>query len=543
MLSLSVDSLTLQTVPSQIHLAQKNGFLRMVRLRLLALALTTFFTSTSYANHEHAPNGQATSSFFIHTPRNDTEHTLNALFATINPGEDLWDRIRDGFSMPNLDMVEVAAQERYYSKHPEYINRIVNRSSRYLYHVVSEVQRRGMPMEIALLPIVESAYNPKAESHAKASGMWQFIPSTGKMYGLERTWWYDGRRDVVAATDAALNYLQRLYDIFGDWPLALAAYNWGDGSVKRAQAKNLARGQSTEYTAINMPNETRNYVPKLLAIRNIIANPIAFGIQLASVPDKPYFTTLAPTRHMDIEVAAHLAEIALEELLHLNPGYIRPVIAHKENRKLVLPIDKVEAFKKNLAKYDKPLLSWRPYTTKRGESFQNIAGQHGISLEILRNVNSLNNRESKARGQTILTPIKHQLTASEQKTIATIVAHREGTPIIKSMPEVAQDKQVYPKINILESAVPPNTLATKPHAEDFRLLKNTATHVDHPIKSKSINNTKVIRYQVKKGETLYRVAKNFTISVEELKDVNRIKDNHVQSGQVLIIPASHSQPQ
>lgn len=515
----------------------------MIRLRLFALALTTLFTSTSYANHDHPHRDQATSTFLIHAPRNDNEHTLNALFATITPGEDLWDRIREGFSMPNLDIAEVTAQERYYSKHPEYINRIVNRGSRYLYHVVSEVQKRGMPMEIALLPIVESAYNPKAESHAKASGMWQFIPSTGKMYGLERTWWYDGRRDVVAATEAALNYLQRLYDIFGDWPLALAAYNWGDGSVKRAQARNLARGQSTDYTAINMPNETRNYVPKLLAIRNIIANPIAFGIQLASVPDKPYFTTLAPARHMDIEVAANLAEIAVEELLHLNPGYIRPVIAHKENRKLVLPIDKAEAFKKNLAKYDKPLLSWRPYTTKRGESFQHIATQHGISLEILRNVNSLHSRESKARGQTILTPIKHQLTASEQKTIATIVAHREGTPIIKNMPEVAQDQQVILRINSPEPAVPSNTLATEPHAEDFRLFKNTSTHAEHLIKVKPIKNTKVIRYQLKKGETLYRVAKNFNISVEALKDVNRIQDNHVQSGQVLIIPAPYSQPQ
>lgn len=466
-----------------------------------------------------------------HEPHHkEIEHTLRILFPPQKPipsSHDLWDIIRHGFEMPHLDMAEIAAQERYYSKHPEYINRIVSRGSRYLYHIVSEVQRRGMPMEIALLPIVESAYNPRAESSARASGIWQFIPSTGKMYGLERTWWYDGRRDIIAATDAALDYLERLYDIFGDWPLALAAYNWGDGSVRRAQAKNSAIGYPTDYTAIKMPTETRNYVPKLLAIRNIIANPMAFGVTLAMIPNQPYFTTLKSERHMDVHIAATLAEITVDELLHLNPGYIRPVIAHKENRKLVLPIEKAETFKKNLARYNKPLLNWQPYTTKRGESLQYIAEKHHVLLETLQAVNSLG-RESKARGQTILVPLAPQLNSAEQKTIMAIAANRDSIPT----PDIAQNQphSTAPQ----NSNIPQPPHHSTPHPQDFRLF-NDPNHPTHAIKVPPLKDVKTIRYQVKKGETLYRIAKHFNVSVEALKTLNHLQHNNVQNGQVLII--------
>lgn len=487
----------------------------MVRLHLLLTFFLLLSYGPAYASHE--PHHQ------------EIDTTLRVLFPPpkFTPAsQDLWDKIRSGFEMPSLDMAEVAAQERYYSKHPEYINRIVSRGSRYLYHIVSEIQRRGMPMELALLPIVESAYNPRAESSARASGIWQFIPSTGKMYGLERTWWYDGRRDIIAATDAALDYLQRLYDMFGDWHLALAAYNWGDGSVKRAQAKNSARGHATDYTAIKMPNETRNYVPKLLAIRNIIANPLAFGVKLAMIPNQPYFTAVKPERHMDVHIAATLAEITVDELLHLNPGYIRPVIAHKENRKLVLPVEKVEIFKKNLAQYNKPLLNWQPYTSKRGESFQSIAKKHGIDLETLRKVNSLPMHEHRARGQALLVPRSHQLTPTEQKALASIAANREAVFIPNNKPDPAQDEQISSK-----KETPPS----QPHTQDFWLFQDS-DHQTHPITPPSLKEGKTLRYQVKKGETLYRIAQHFQLTVEALKEANRLQDNHLQNGQILIIP-------
>ena len=489
----------------------------MARLRLLSTLLLTLCCYFTHASHD------------LH--HNDIEPSLRILFppqALPTNSHDLWDKIRSGFEIPSLNMAEVAAQERYYSKHPEYINRIVSRGSRYLYYIVSEIQRRSMPMELALLPIVESAYNPRAESSARASGIWQFIPSTGKMYGLERTWWYDGRRDIIAATDAALDYLQRLYDTFGDWHLALAAYNWGDGSVKRAQAKNSAQGRPVDYTAIKMPNETRNYVPKLLAIRNIIANPLAFGVKLATIPNQPYFTAVKPERHMDVHIAATLAEISVDELLHLNPGYIRPVIAHKENRKLILPVEKVEIFKKNLAQYDKPLLNWQPYTTKRGESFKSIAEKHGIELEVLRKVNSLPLHEHKARGQALLVPRSHQITPTAQKTSASIAANKEGHPMSKNWVKVARDQiSSHPP----KEANPPS----QPHTQDFWLFQDS-DHPSHPMTPPALKEGKTLRYQVKKGETLYRIAQNFHLSVDELKKANRLQDNYVQSGQVILIP-------
>jgi membrane-bound lytic murein transglycosylase D len=513
----------------------------MVKTHLLTIFLVATLSLTAQAEKEQASPPSAP----ISLPLTDTDHTINVLFSDLTgiTTGDLWDRIRSGFGMPNLDMAQVAEQERYYAKHPEYINRIATRGSRYLYHIVSEVQKRGMPMELALLPIVESAYNPRAESRARASGMWQFIPSTGKMYGLERTWWYDGRRDVVAATNAALNYLQRLYDIFGDWPLALAAYNWGDGSVKRAQAKNIARGISTEYPAITMPAETRNYVPKLLAIRNIIANPLAYGIKLAMIPDKPYFTTLKPQRHIDVKVAAKLAEISVEELLHLNPGYIRPVIAHKENRQLVLPIEKAEIFKKNLAKYTQPLLNWRPYATKRGELFSQIAAKHGVSLEELRKVNSLAISSVTARGQTLLVPIT-PLLDEVRTTLKPITVHKERDVISKDATEATDEITLLahtltaspplptPAITHT-SAVPPNPAPSlvAETLQDFRLFKGNALAAnDHPP-----TPLKAQRYEVKRGDTLYSIAKRYQLSAEKLAHINRLPDNQLHPGQVLVI--------
>jgi membrane-bound lytic murein transglycosylase D len=537
----------------------------MVKIHLLTIFLIATLSVVAKAEKEKEDNRPPHQpSSLILSPHTDTDHTIHALFSdlTAMAGGDLWDRIRSGFEMPDLDMAQVAEQERYYAKHPEYINRIVSRGSRYLYHIVSEVQKRGMPMELALLPIVESAYNPRAESHARASGIWQFIPSTGKMYGLERTWWYDGRRDVVAATNAALNYLQRLYDIFGDWPLALAAYNWGDGSVKRAQAKNIARGMSTEYTAINMPAETRNYVPKLLAIRNIIANPLAYGIKLAMIPDKPYFTTLKPQRHIDVKVAAKLAEISVEELLNLNPGYIRPVIAHKENRQLVLPIEKAEIFKKNLAKYAQPLLNWQPYTTKRGETFSQIATKYGVTLEELRRVNSLAANITTARGQTLLVPIKRMLDDEDKITLIAIAANQKGNLINKDAPEAADVVALTARPLIVPKntpVTPPNPLSSRPlppaakslnpnvnpaltnqppvaeALQDFRLFKNDALAAKVSTSENLSAESKAQHYEVKRGDTLYSIAKRYQLSPEELARINRITNNQLHPGQVLII--------
>ncbi len=279
-----------------------------------------------------------------------------------SPPDDLWERIRNGFGMPDLDGPLVAEKVTWYTARPEYLKRTFERGRRYLYHIVDELERRNMPTEIALLPLVESSFNPMAYSRAHASGLWQFIPGTGKRYELAQNWWYDGRRDIVASTSAALDYLQDIYQMHGDWHLALASYNWGENAVARAVEKNKAAGLPTDFFSLNMPAETRHYVPKLQALKNIVANPASLGLQFDRIPNQPYFATVTKTRDIDVRLAAKLAEMPVEEFIALNPGFNRPLIPVSVNPRIVLPADKVDIFHANLQKHDEnKLVSWQSY--------------------------------------------------------------------------------------------------------------------------------------------------------------------------------------
>lgn len=318
---------------------------------------------------------------------------------------DLWIRIRQGFELPDLETPEVKSAEAWYSARPDYVARMVDRSRRYLYYIVGEVQKRGMPTEIALLPMIESAYNPMAYSRSRASGIWQFVPSTGKQFGLAQNWWLDERRDVVAATDGALDYLQQLYAEFGDWYLALAAYNWGEGSVRRAIGANAKRGLPTDYRSLSMPAETRQYVPKLQAVKNIIGDPESFGLDLADVPDAPYFAVVRTTRKIDVQKAAELAEMPLEEFLSLNPQHNRPVIAGADATTLLLPYDKAELFAAKLELSDQAMVTWQAYKSRPGETLAQIAVRFGMPLETLRTVNGIGARATTVpAGHALLVP-------------------------------------------------------------------------------------------------------------------------------------------
>lgn len=325
--------------------------------------------------------------------------------AVQEPPADLWQRVRSGYKMNDLNNPLVREWEVWYSSRPDYMARMVERSSRYLHHIVEELERRNMPTEIALLPMIESAYNPQAYSRAHASGLWQFIPSTGKHYGLRQNWWYDGRRDVIAATNAALDYLEKLYTQFGDWDLALASYNWGEGAVSRAIAKNQAKGLAGDYESLTMPAETRGYVPKLQAVKNIIANPARFGMQLASIPNEPYFATVSTKRHIDLKLAAKFAEMPLEEFKFLNPAHNKPVIKAGSTENIILPKHKVQTFLTNLENHDKPLVSWQAHTVKAGEKPEKIAAKHGISLTELKQINGIKGKKKISTGQSLLVPI------------------------------------------------------------------------------------------------------------------------------------------
>ncbi len=322
------------------------------------------------------------------------------------PDTNVWQRIRTGFAMNELNSPLIKRHEKWYASHPDYMLRMSERAQHYLYYITEEVNRRGMPSEIALLPVIESAFNPGANSVARASGIWQFIPSTGKTFGMEQNWWYDGRRDVIGATNGALDYLQKLHDQFGDWELALAAYNCGENCIARAQARNRKQHKPTDFAHLNIPRETRNYVPKLLAVKNIVSDPARYGIVLQDIPNRPYFDVVTTTKPMDVKLAAELADISMEEFLALNPGHNRPVILHDNGEVILLPVDKVATFRDNLEKNNQRLVSWRAYKTTKGETFAEVASQFDIQLDQLRAANGLSKYATQSNGQTLLVPAK-----------------------------------------------------------------------------------------------------------------------------------------
>jgi membrane-bound lytic murein transglycosylase D len=386
---------------------------------------------------------------------------------------DIWERIRNGFAMRELDSGDIPHDEEFYVNHPYYMKRIIERSKRYLFHIMEEVERRALPTEIALLPIIESAFNPRAQSLRDASGIWQLIPSTGKNYGLKQNWWYDERRDIIAATSAALDYLKKLHDMFGDWKLVLASYNWGEGAVGRALVRNRSKGLPVDFTSITLPPETQNFVQRLVTVKNIILNPAAYGIELASIPDQPYFEKVTATGHMDVKLAAKLADIPLNEFKALNPAHNRPVINVDSSRTLLLPADKVETFAENLKNHGKPLVSWQAYRAKEGETVEGIAAQYGITARRLKDINDIGGDMDITPGQTLLVPING----------------RAGGEDISVM----SDKPATPKL-----------------PERFFI------------------------YAVKKGDALFNIARRYGLTVAQIKSWNR-DTNRLSIGQKLVL--------
>ena len=321
----------------------------------------------------------------------------------LTPPRDIWERIRRGFAMPDLDNDLVRNREQWYSGRPDYMLRMTERSRPYLFHVVEELERRNMPTELALLPFIESAFNPQAVSSAKAAGMWQFMPATGKYFDLKQNLFRDDRRDVLESTRAALDYLQKLYGMFGDWHLALAAYNWGEGSVGRALARNKAQGKPLTYSDLNMPNETRYYVPKLQAVKNIVAQPEVFNTQLPLIQNHPYFKSVAIERDIDVAVAVKLAAVSLEDFKALNPSMRRPVILAAGTPQILLPWDNATVFERNLqAHANKPLATWTAWQAPKTMKPEEVAQQLGMPVEQLRSVNDIPLRMMITAGSTLL---------------------------------------------------------------------------------------------------------------------------------------------
>ena len=330
--------------------------------------------------------------------------------------------------MPDLEGPLVEKWEQWYASRPDYVARMVDRSRRYLYHIVTEVTERGMPTEIALLPMIESAYNPVALSTSRAAGIWQFIPSTGKHYGLKQDFWVDSRRDVLAATDKALEYLSKLHDDFGDWQLALAGYNWGEGNVAKGIARNKAKGLPTDYESLAMPAETRNYLPKLQAVKNIVRDPEKYGLALADIPDAPFFAVVKTNRKMDTKRAAEFAEMPLEDFLALNPQHNRPVIAGADEQSILLPIDNAEIFAAKLELVDQPLVSWQAYRMRPNETLPQVAAKYGMSVETLRAVNGIGAKSHVPAGHPLLVPAQRPSSEAADTLDAGRVHRGSGRP-------------------------------------------------------------------------------------------------------------------
>jgi membrane-bound lytic murein transglycosylase D len=335
---------------------------------------------------------------------NSTPITATAVFAQPSTHADLWARIRAGFRMNDLNDQYVISQEQFYGGKPQYITRMTERSSKYLYHIVEELERRQMPTELALLPFIESAFNPQAVSSAKAAGMWQFIPSTGKHFDLKQNAFRDDRRDVLQSTRAALDYLQKLHGMFGDWHLALAAYNWGEGSVGRAIAKNQRAGLGTTYSDLNMPNETRLYVPKLQAMKNIVADPARFNAQLPSIANHPYFQTVNLSRDMDVQLAARLAEVKVEDFRALNPSANKPVLLASGTPQILLPWDHADVFIRNLQSHRGQAASWTAWRVPATMKAADVARRVGMDEAQFRAVNNIPPRMLIKAGSTLLVP-------------------------------------------------------------------------------------------------------------------------------------------
>lgn len=326
----------------------------------IALALLPLYLSPAYSQEEKEADPIKT-----HYIQDDDVYTV-------------WSRIREGFNIPDMDNSVVEENRKKYSKNPAYLNRMAHRSKPFLYHIIEEVERRNLPTEIALLPFVESAFVTKAESRAKAAGLWQFMPATGKHFSLDQNMWRDDRYDVFESTNAALTYLERLYAMFGDWQLALAAYNWGEGNLSRAIKNNQAAGKPTDYMSLKMPAETRNYYPKLQAIKEIVQDPQKYGLELPLVYNEPSLIEIYKNQDIDLDKAAKFAGVSKEEFLKINPSFNRPVIVASHKNRLLLHTDDLDNFVENLVSYSssgKPLSSWTTYRFKPGDTLASVANR------------------------------------------------------------------------------------------------------------------------------------------------------------------------
>jgi len=475
-----------------------------------------------------------------------TQQELEDNLFAINPEDyaetpmtDIWVRVRNGFNIDDtVDNPRLQAELKWYAKHQKYLDRVVARSEPFLHYVLSEAEKRQLPTELVLLPIVESAYQTFAYSHGRASGIWQFIPSTGKIYGLKQNWWYDGRRDVYASTQAALKYLENLNREFkGNWLHALAAYNSGSGTVRRAIRKNKKRGKPTDFWSLKLPKETQAYVPKLLALKRLINNPADYGITLNCVSDMPYFEAVDIHAQLDLAMAADLAEIDLDRLYQLNPAFNHWATAPYGPHRLLIPVDNADAFKENLAKIpEAERVKWKRHKIKPGQTLSHIADRYSVSVSSLKRLNNLRSNSIR-EGKYLVIPVSsrklsdYNLTAYQRKkTLQNI--RRKGnkiTHIVKRGDTFWDLSRTY-RVNSHNIARWNGMAIRDPLREGQKLVIWTKVPTTKSA-SNGRNTIQRISYRVRNGDSLYLIAQKFNVAISDLKRWNTLTSKYLQPGQ------------
>lgn len=448
--------------------------------------------------------------------------------------DDVWDRVRAGYKMDiDLDRPRLSSQLRWYSSHPSYLDRVSKRGERYLYYIVDELEKAGLPTEIALLPIVESGFDPFGYSHGRASGPWQFIPSTGQMYGLDQTWWYDGRRDIIGSTQAAIAYLTRLHKMFdGDWLHALASYNSGEGTVMRAIRKNKKAGKPTDFWSLDLPRETRAYVPKLIALAKIIKNPEKYNYSTYFIPNKPYFDVVNIGGQLDLAQAAEMAGVSIDEVYLLNPGFNQWATSPDGPHRLLMPITKAKQFRTKLAEIPPTeRVTWVRYTVKAGDSLLLVAKQHNTTVGVLQNVNKISSSLIRV-GQELMIPVAgndiESYTLSSHQRLLAKQSNAPSRNRIKINYTISSGDSLWLIAN--KYGTTSKTLArwnsmglADPLFPGKRLVvwlepKEAKSNSQNTRSARSV--MKKVVYTIRSGDSLAIVANKFKVSVNDIKGWN-----------------------
>jgi membrane-bound lytic murein transglycosylase D len=461
----------------------------------------------------------------------------------LNESSNLWDRVRNQFSLDlDLESSRIDSELKWFARHQSYLNRVSNRSARYLYFIMEQIEARGMPGEMALLPIVESAFEPFAYSHGRAAGVWQFIPSTGHVYGLKQDWWHDGRRDIRRSTIAALKFLEGLSREFdGDWMLALAAYNSGAGTVRKAIRKNKRKGLPTDFLSLSLPKETRAYAPKLIALARLLKDPEKYGVSFPVIQNTPYFSVVETGGQMDLSQAAEMADVDLEEIYKLNPQYNQWATSPNGPYELLVPISQQDVFKARLLEL--PIdqrIKWQRYKIKSGDSLISIAKKFHTTPDALKQVNPIRNNLLRA-GHMLLIPTAFKNPNSYAYSAANRLSKKQA---------LTRGARGSKKMNYTVRSGDSFWELSKKHKVSVgKIAKWNGMAPKDPLKpgqklviwskTEKVNKNREIirkiRYRVRNGDSLHLIADKFNVQVKDIKRWNQLKSKYLQPGDRLVL--------